>query len=55
MLAQDEADRRYLLQVFVLNKALYELGYELNCRPDWLIIPFKGILQGLREIQGQGM
>jgi maltose alpha-D-glucosyltransferase/alpha-amylase len=32
-----------LLQVFLLEKAVYELGYELNNRPDWVIIPIKGI------------
>jgi maltose alpha-D-glucosyltransferase/alpha-amylase len=33
-----------LLDVFVLDKALYELGYELNNRPDWVDIPLRGIL-----------
>jgi maltose alpha-D-glucosyltransferase/alpha-amylase len=32
-----------LLQVFLLEKAVYELGYELNNRPDWVMIPIKGI------------
>ncbi|MDO1445611.1 maltose alpha-D-glucosyltransferase [Rhodocytophaga aerolata] len=32
-----------LLQVFLLEKAVYELGYELNNRPDWVLIPIKGI------------
>jgi maltose alpha-D-glucosyltransferase/alpha-amylase len=34
-----------LLQAFLLEKAVYELGYELNNRPDWLEIPVKGIDQ----------
>ncbi len=38
-----------LLEAFLLNKAVYELGYELNNRPDWTIIPLKGILYVLRE------
>jgi maltose alpha-D-glucosyltransferase/alpha-amylase len=33
-----------LLQAFVLEKAVYELGYELNSRPDWVRIPLSGIL-----------
>jgi maltose alpha-D-glucosyltransferase/alpha-amylase len=32
-----------LLRVFALDKALYELGYELNNRPDWLAVPVNGI------------
>jgi maltose alpha-D-glucosyltransferase/alpha-amylase len=34
-----------LLQAFVLDKALYELGYELNNRPDWVHIPLTGLLR----------
>ena len=37
-----------LLQAFVVDKALYELGYELNNRPDWVHIPLAG-LQRLRS------
>jgi starch synthase (maltosyl-transferring) len=34
-----------LLGAFVLEKALYEVEYELASRPDWVIIPLLGILQ----------
>jgi maltose alpha-D-glucosyltransferase/alpha-amylase len=37
-----------LLDAFLLDKAFYELVYELNNRPDWVRIPLKGIL-GLLE------
>jgi maltose alpha-D-glucosyltransferase/alpha-amylase len=37
------AQRDELLALFVLEKALYELNYELNNRPDWLRIPVFGI------------
>ena len=41
-----EASRRDgLLQLFVLDKALYELNYELNNRPDWIRIPLRGIFE----------
>ena len=34
-----------LLQLHLLEKAVYELGYELNNRPAWLAIPLEGISQ----------
>ncbi len=40
-----------LLDVFLLEKAIYELGYELNSRPAWTAIPLRGILQ-LMEAAG---
>lgn len=38
---------RVLLNAYLLEKAIYELGYELNNRPDWLTIPIQGIQQQL--------
>jgi maltokinase len=38
-----------LLAVFELEKAVYELRYELNHRPDWLRIPVAGLLRMLDE------
>jgi maltokinase len=38
-----------LLSVFELEKAVYELRYELNMRPDWVPIPVAGILRILEE------
>ncbi len=32
-----------LLGIFLLEKALYELQYELNNRPDWVEVPLRGI------------
>jgi maltose alpha-D-glucosyltransferase/alpha-amylase len=34
-----------LLEAFLLDKAIYELNYELNNRPAWVRIPVEGILQ----------
>ena len=38
-----------LLSVFELEKAVYELRYELNNRPDWVGIPVAGIERMLAE------
>ncbi len=38
------ADEAALLRFFLLEKALYEIAYELNNRPDWLDIPLRGLL-----------
>lgn len=32
-----------LLTTFLLEKAIYELNYELNNRPGWVMIPLRGI------------
>ncbi|MEJ7644189.1 MAG: maltose alpha-D-glucosyltransferase [Chryseolinea sp.] len=32
-----------LMTTFLLEKAIYELSYEMNNRPDWVIIPLNGI------------
>ena len=37
-----------VLGIFELEKALYELDYEMNNRPDWLWVPLQGIL-AIRE------
>jgi maltose alpha-D-glucosyltransferase/alpha-amylase len=39
-----------LLSTFLLEKAIYEINYELNNRPDWLIIPLNGIKSILKNI-----
>jgi maltokinase len=45
LLPPGEAPTRQLLAVFELEKAVYELRYELNNRPDWVGIPVAGILR----------
>jgi predicted trehalose synthase len=38
-----------LLTVFELEKAVYELRYEVDNRPDWVSIPVAGIARLLEE------
>ena len=45
--ARGEMDR--LLELFVLEKALYELSYEVDHRPDWVRIPLVGLLDVMKR------
>ena len=45
LLPTGEAQVSSLLATFELEKALYELQYELDNRPDWVPIPVSGILR----------
>jgi len=46
------ADRRRLLDLFLIEKALYEIRYELDNRPAWLDVPVAGLRQML---EGNGV
>jgi len=43
-LPSEKSSLQRLLEAFILDKALYELRYELNNRPSWVRIPLSGIL-----------
>jgi maltokinase len=43
LLPAGEAAVRNLLSIYELEKAIYELRYELDNRPDWISIPVAGI------------
>ncbi len=46
---RNEADLRIALEAYLLDKAVYEIGYELNHRPDWVVIPIRGIKHILKS------
>ena len=43
-LTSARAEMKGLLELFVLEKAVYELKYEVDNRPDWVRIPLIGLL-----------
>ena len=40
-----QAEFQVLFDAHLLEKAVYEIGYELNNRPDWVKIPIRGVLE----------
>jgi maltose alpha-D-glucosyltransferase/alpha-amylase len=50
ILPQTGTDMALLLNVLLLEKALYEVNYELNNRPDWLRIPLRGVMHELASL-----
>jgi maltose alpha-D-glucosyltransferase/alpha-amylase len=46
---EDDATRRDLLRLHLLSKALYEINYEVDHRPDWVETPARGVLSILEE------
>jgi maltose alpha-D-glucosyltransferase/alpha-amylase len=44
-LPDDPGQRTALLRLFLIDKAIYELQYELNNRPDWVRIPLRGLTE----------
>jgi maltose alpha-D-glucosyltransferase / alpha-amylase len=45
LLPKNRTELSVLLDAFLLDKAIYEIGYELNNRPEWIKIPLQGVLQ----------
>jgi maltose alpha-D-glucosyltransferase/alpha-amylase len=46
-LPTDRAERAALLDFLLFEKAIYELGYEANNRPDWVDVPAQGLVDML--------
>ena len=49
LLPASEEDLQVLLDTFQIEKALQELRYDLNYRPDQAIVPLRGLLELLDE------
>jgi maltose alpha-D-glucosyltransferase/alpha-amylase len=45
----DEDKINALLQVYSFKKAIYELGYEINNRPEWIVIPLQSLVKFVRH------
>jgi maltose alpha-D-glucosyltransferase/alpha-amylase len=50
ILPREPDELRILFDAYLLEKAIYELGYELNNRPDWVRIPLRGILNQVETL-----
>jgi len=44
-LPQSREELQVLLDAHLFEKALYEIAYEMNNRPDWVRIPLRGVLE----------
>jgi maltose alpha-D-glucosyltransferase/alpha-amylase len=51
LLPRDPEEFRLMLDSHLLEKAIYELSYEMNHRPDWVRIPVFGILELVKNTQ----
>jgi maltose alpha-D-glucosyltransferase / alpha-amylase len=48
-LPPDEDGLARLLETLLLEKAIYEIGYELSHRPGWAAVPVRGVLELLGD------
>ncbi|MDD4984966.1 MAG: maltose alpha-D-glucosyltransferase [Dehalococcoidales bacterium] len=50
IIPQNREDMKVIMDTYLLDKAIYELNYELNNRPKRVGLPLRGILQMLEPI-----
>lgn len=51
----DGAADRALLDLFMVEKAAYEIGYEASNRPDWLAVPLRGLAELMDRLLSGGV
>jgi maltose alpha-D-glucosyltransferase/alpha-amylase len=51
LIPEDSATLARLLDAYLMDKALYELSYELGSRPAWVRIPLLGIFSLIQNWQ----
>jgi maltose alpha-D-glucosyltransferase/alpha-amylase len=51
---RDAEQARRLIALFTLEKALYELRYEINNRPDWIGVPLGALVRLAQVITADG-
>jgi len=57
VISMEGNEARFMLDTFMLDKALYELSYELDNRPTWVDIPLQSVLDLLKispSLPGEG-
>jgi maltose alpha-D-glucosyltransferase/alpha-amylase len=53
VIPQAKEDLQVLIETFLLQKAVYELNYELNNRPGWVTVPLRGIKAIMKSAEFQ--
>lgn len=53
IIPQKKEDLEVLMQTFLLQKAIYELNYEVNNRPSWVMVPLSGIKSIMNKTEPQ--
>jgi maltose alpha-D-glucosyltransferase/alpha-amylase len=48
-----DAAERTMLELFLVEKAAYEIAYEAANRPTWIAVPMGGLLRLVRRIVGK--
>jgi maltose alpha-D-glucosyltransferase / alpha-amylase len=46
---ENEETGRALLDLLVIQKATYEIGYEMAMRPEWVDLPLRGLLSLIED------